>query len=172
MRFFNERYLALLLPFFYLILASILTRTAECPRIGVPLLIVLISLFAFVNLKNINLQLSTGRGNYLEAVRFIMNNSSSTRVSIITDHEFRNRTVIDFYKQFIPMSKDIDYISIDDILSKKANSPEWLVTHHRYEPEFIPPLSRNLTDTRYKLVSISPCSDMISGWSWFIYRKQ
>ncbi|MCX5848970.1 MAG: hypothetical protein NTW65_05930 [Deltaproteobacteria bacterium] len=170
--FFGSRYIALLLPFLYLILALILTKITSFPRFGIIICIILISLFAFGNVRRINDQLSTGRGNYLDAVKYIMYNSHSSRVSIITDHEFRNLTVIDFYKQFIPMSKEIDYISYNDILYKKKEAPEWLVMHHRFEPGFTPPISRSIEDKKYKLVKISPSANILSGWNWYIYKKQ
>jgi hypothetical protein len=101
-----------------------------------------------------------------------MHNTQAPRVSITTDHQFRNSTVIDFYKQFTPVRKDIDYISLNDILSKKADAPEWLVMHHRFEPGFTPQIFGILGDKKYQLVKISPSANVLSGWSWFIYKKQ
>ena len=170
--FFSSRYLALLLPFLCLILALILTKIANLPRFGIILCIILISLFTFGNVVRINGQVSIGRGHYMDAVNYIMYNSPTPKVSITTDHKFRNSTVIDFYKQFIPMSKDIDYIPFNDILSKKADAPEWFVTHHRFEPGFTPLIFLSLGDKKYKLVKISPSANILSGWSWFIYKKQ
>jgi hypothetical protein len=170
--FFSSRYLALLLPFLYLMIASMMTKLSSLSKTGMVICIAFCSLLIAGSIVRLHDQLTIGRGHYLEAVRYIMNNSPSSQVSIITDHELRNSTVINFYKQFIPLSKEIDYISVNDMISKRKEAPEWLITHHRFDPEFTPPLYGGPKDHKYKLVKISPSANMLSGWNWYIYKKQ
>jgi len=171
LKFFGARYLALLLPFLYLVMSSLFGRMAAKNKAGCAVSTFLVLALVVGNLTRINDQITIGRGKYLEAIQYMMTHSASSGVFIATDAPLRNETVIDFYKQFIPSDKKIYYRAVQDRWMGASGSPQWLVTHRAYHPDYVPPLDIDVGSHHYELVKIYPSANLISGWTWYLYQR-
>lgn len=171
LKFFGARYLAVLLPFLYLMISALLGRMAARNKTGFIVSAVLVCALMLGNIARISDQVAIGRGKYLDGVRYIMEQSTTFPVVIATDAPLRNELVIDFYKSFIPSAKKIYYVSPRDAWGEGQKKPEWLVTHHAFHPGYVPPFYIGDGNDRYALVQIFPSANLISGWSWYLYQK-
>lgn len=169
LQYFYARHLGLTLPFFYLILASILATGIRRFNITSLLCFIFIGLFIFENTNLIKNHLEYGRGNYLPAISHIINKSIGPTISITSDQDFRNNTLIKFYSQFVKSDKKIEYINQNEQSADK-NYPEWII-HHSLNPLFSPPQKIYYFDKEYQLESTYRHADIVSGWSWFFYHQ-
>jgi 4-amino-4-deoxy-L-arabinose transferase-like glycosyltransferase len=111
--------------------------------------------------------LRNGRGQYSEALSFILVHSEPGRVVIASDHDFRNSTVIEFFAPRLPDGGRLVYVDQEQWLEAK---PEWLLLHSQdlhYRP--MPAFAvRGVGE--YTLLRIFPYSG-VSGWTWYLYRR-
>lgn len=168
--FFDSRYLALSLPFFYLLLASLLAAGIRRFNIISIVCFALLAIFIFGNINMLKDHLKFGRGNYMDAVSYIIRESRGPTVSIISDHDFRNRVIIHFYAQFVESDKKIEYMSRNEQIKDK-DKPEWLIQHN-FDRSFSPPQNVSWFDKKYRLERVFNHAGILSGWSWYIYHKQ
>jgi hypothetical protein len=169
--FFGARYLAVLLPFLYLMISAMLAWIAQRNKACFVIAVALVCALVFGNIARIHDQITVGRGNYLEAVRYLMEHSTTSPVVIATDAALRNETVINFYNDFIPSAKKIYYVTGHDAWGQGQIRPEWLISHHAFDPDYVAPLYIGGGNNRYELVQIFPSANLISGWSWYLYQK-
>jgi hypothetical protein len=105
-----------------------------------------------------------GRGDYLEALRFIADHTSTGRPIVSSDQHFRNRTLVLYYNRFLPAGKQLAYV-------KQSRFAEWLLYHRIGELGEVLPALGQRANRRYRLVKVFPYSDL-SGWHWILYRKE
>jgi hypothetical protein len=108
-----------------------------------------------------------GRGDYWECVRFMADNTSGDTVTVGSDHDFRNRWVVDFYAKYLPADKSLFYYSVN---SRPPEGTQWMILH-RQDKEADPP--RAFMDehrNRYALVRDYPYAGL-SGYRWLLYRN-
>jgi len=168
--FLNPSYLVLTLPFVYLLMASSLSNFISHGKLWPALSVLLIIFFCFFSIKEFNKHLELGRGNPLGAMQYIVNKTKGPIISITSDHDFRNEKLINFYQKFIILipGRKIEYVrSLDN-----TQHPEWLIIHDP-NPDTQPfnKFIRLDSDT-YHLEYVFRHASVISGWSWFIYRKE
>lgn len=169
--FFNCRYLAVVLPFLYLMMASLLSSIAGKSRGHAIVCAAVVLLLLSANLLRVHDQIITGRGHYLEAVRYILDHSSSSKITVATDQNLRNTTVMNFYRQFIKTDKEIIYVSERPVPDGTKIYPEWFVAHHHFDPDYFPPVYGRRNGQPYHLVKIFPSANIISGWNLYLYQR-
>jgi len=163
------RYFILCFPFFYMLLAYALGRatvTWSRSTRWMPWLVV----FALVIGQSTRIQalVREGRGHYGAAWARIARDTAGSDVYVGSDHDFRNRMVLRFYAARSPAGKFLYYTAQTDWTRRP---PEWvLVTQGQ---EFIdPPAEIPFTDVgSYQYVGRYDAGP-VSGWGWFLYRKQ
>jgi hypothetical protein len=161
------RYFLINLIFLFFTSASFCSRIWRNGPIGKLLVCLLIALFCAGSGKYLLLFLQHGRGEYKNALSFIVNNSDGNYITVSSDQEYRNRKVIEYYE---PEFAGIKFIYFDTAENTEF-TPEWFLLHS--ESPFCPPqkpvflLSR---ENEYKPVKIFPHAGL-SGWSWYIYRR-
>jgi len=168
--FFNPNYLIFSLPFFYLLLASMLSNFILQKKWQFLFAILIIVLFCFFSINEIKRHFKLGRGNYIEALQYIVQETKDPIISITSDHDFRNEKMLNFYRQFVKLKsgQKIEYVrSLDN-----TQHPSWLIVHDP-NPGAKPfnAFIRLGSDT-YHLKRSFLNGSVISGWSWFIYRRE
>ena len=159
-----ERYLLVALAFSTLSFAWLADRLFYRSRpIGGTLLV----LFVLANGLRTWEFIRDGRSHYLPALTAILDESSAARISLGSDHDFRNGRVVDFYRPFVSGGARIDYQMQGEW---SAGGPDWLLTHH-LEPVFEPRQEITVLGRyRYRLVQAYPYPG-VSGWHLALYRN-
>jgi hypothetical protein len=108
-----------------------------------------------------------GRGHYKQAVLEMAAATPGSLIKIGSNQDFKNGTLLNFYAQFLPPSKQIAYIPKE---RRNQLPPEWIIECCD-DPDF-PAYSDIEVGTigKYDLFAVYPFSGS-SGWSWFVYRR-
>jgi hypothetical protein len=111
-----------------------------------------------------------GRGGYSTALNSIARQTEGEAITIGSDHDFRNRMIVDFYSRYLPPGKNVVYVPGTGILPESA--PEWFIAHRvASDPPSAPvPLFMLPNGSRYVSKEIFP-SSTLSGFWWYLYRK-
>jgi len=152
-------------------MASLLSSIAGKSRGHAIVCAAVVLLLLSANLLRVHDQIITGRGHYLEAVRYILDHSSSSKITVATDQNLRNTTVMNFYRQFIKTDKEIIYVSERPAPDGTKIYPEWFVAHHHFDPDYFPPVYGRRNGQPYHLVKIFPSANIISGWNLYLYQR-
>jgi hypothetical protein len=168
-RFLDVRYFFVLVPFLWILAARTLAFMTTQGLLG-PLFAVLLLITALAgNLVRLIAPLRDGRGHYREAIVTMASLTTGDRVTVGSDHDFRNRLVIDYYGEERPSGKSIVYIPSAGVA---ADGAEWYLTHSIdpagdiVPPPAITPMGRPFVFVRsFKYGGIS-------GWNWHLYRQQ
>ena len=151
--------------------AALLRRGVAGLGIGLTLLAIFVAGNA-VNTVNL---LRFGRGQYLAALRFMETHSNSREVVITSDHDFRNRMLVNYYKRYLERPDYIRYMDgpalREEYVRTNGSSlgAEWLILHRfdlREQPERVTDHFGN----NYQLMTIYRYSDL-SGWNWLLYHN-
>ncbi|MCC6503617.1 MAG: hypothetical protein IT362_10850 [Deltaproteobacteria bacterium] len=162
--FLYFRYFLVCFPFLYLLAAYALSPLYNRPGSGRVVFFVLVAVFCVLNLKSDFDLLNYGRGSYSEALGYMVSETNGPEVIAAGDHDFRNKTVLGFYSVFFA-GKRITYLGREE----KSFAPDWFIAHsvdRAYRPpEFIFDSGSRFTLKRsYGFAGVS-------GWSWFVYKK-
>jgi hypothetical protein len=161
------RYFIVCFPFFYLLLSYLLChgyRVSKAVRVGV-IAAVLLMLSGQTH-KLVSL-LELGRGSYRAALTRILESSPEGVVRIGSDHDFRNRVLVDFYAPSLARSHTLRYIPQTDW---HHEPPDWILTHSgevSYQPSpdiAVPGVGVYHFFSAYRFFGLS-------GWNWFLYRR-
>lgn len=127
-------------------------------------------IFAFVAIwvYEVERPQTLGRGSYLKTLSYIYEKTEGADIMLASDHDFRNPMLIVFYDQFLDQGKNFYYSYSDD----KLQDPEWIIAHSAELDYQAPPKIERTGGKIYGLARSFPHSNMFSGWSWFVYRKQ
>ena len=110
--------------------------------------------------------LKHGRGGYEEAVDYLLANSSRPQVLVASDHDFRNRMVLEYHFWRVGAMHRFVYIEQGQW---SPEAPEWFVLHD-FSQNFVPPESiRREPEREYQLEKVFPYSGL-SGFNWALYR--
>lgn len=160
------RYLILCFPFFYLLLSYLLCqgyRVSKTARAGVIAAVAL--MLGGQTYKLVSL-IELGRGSYRAALARILDNSPEGVVRIGSDHDFRNRVLVDFYAPPLARSHTIRYIPRAEW---NREQPDWILTHSGEASDQPPPDIAVPGVGVYHFVAAYRFSGL-SGWNWFLYR--
>jgi hypothetical protein len=109
-----------------------------------------------------------GRGGYRAGLVHIVETSPGSVVTLGSDHDFRNGTVIDYYRRFLPTGERIEYV---DQAHYPAGGPDWIVLHRIGAlGEVHESIDDSLGNT-FLLDRVLPYSDL-SGWHWLLYHRK
>jgi hypothetical protein len=111
--------------------------------------------------------LQYGRGDYEAAVRYMLEQTVGDRVTIASDHDFRNKTVLAFYLARIGDGGRAGYY---DYGNWPPEGPEWVVLHN-FDQHFSP--ASGIKDDHgntYEFVRVFPYAGL-SGFNWALYHN-
>ena len=160
------RYFVVCYPFFYLLVADLLARLYRGTQSSRLASITLLALLSMGNVSASLPLLLHGRGHYLEALLYMRNRSSQDEIAIGSDHDFRNRLTLEFYRRYVEGNERIVYVTFDHW---PRSGPEWIITHHG-DPARQPKPSLVVKKASYTLTK-SFLSGGLSGFSWHIYHN-
>jgi hypothetical protein len=164
------RYFFVCFPFFILLLAHLLCDWYRSPDISLRLLsFIAIALFLTGQVPRDYLLLKLGRGEYAAALEYIVNNSpKDVIVRVGSDHDFRNRTLFNFYSNRVAAGDRLRYIEQSQWVS---NHPDWIIRHSQeinYNPGdnlLIKGIGKYHIERTYGFSGYS-------GFSWFLFRSE
>lgn len=168
MPFFSPRYLVFSIPFIYLCISSMLSELAARGKIRMAAVAFVLLGFVLLSAIGIHKQIESGRGNYLKALSYIRDKTAGSDITVGSDHDFRNQTIMKFYEKFLKPGTKIYYFPSGET----SQNPEWIITHN-FDLNHMPPqnISR-INNQIYDFQCSFRHSNILSGWSWFIYRRR
>ena len=166
--FIFARYFVILAPFYIILISHALYRIWDKGGWRKICSLIIIILILAGNVKRDINFLTGGRGQYLKALSYIYRTTDSSEITISSDHDFRNSTILKFYYAFIPKDKKVSYISSAGALDREM---EWYITHS-FERRPQIPLSLSFNNTSYILKKSYLFNGDISGCHWYIYRRK
>lgn len=108
------------------------------------------------------------RGNYSEAVRYVLGSKPNGVSTISSDHDFRNRALLRFYAVRLGGLERLSYLPN---LMTNDMTPEWYI-EHSFDPNPSPQLYiRNPKGEPFDFVGLYRYSGF-SGWTWILYKKR
>ena len=106
-----------------------------------------------------------GRGGYRAAVETIASQEGLIRVA--SDHDFRNRMVLEYYAAPVPPGRII-YVPAPEAARAGA---DWFLAHRLNDDDAPPPRSfRGPRGAAFALARVFPHAGP-SGWAWYLYRR-
>jgi hypothetical protein len=118
------------------------------------------------NLAHLQRLLELGRGSYLRALLFIAERTPGDRLTISSNHDFRNRLVLTYYGAYLPVEKQIVYFE----QGQGGEAPEWLLVD-RFDRDPAPPERIGEPSTpSYSLAARFPHAGL-SGWTWYVFHR-
>lgn len=162
--YFYFRYVVICVPFLYLLAAKVLVKMYCTPHGAVKMAVIaVLSLYLLGQGQYLLTLYRYGRGGYSSVLKEIYGNSSSSKMKVGSDQDFRAKIIITFYQRFLP--KDRTLVNVDRD-AMQVDPPEWIITHGNNYPDTLIQISdRNA----YRLVK-SEMSSELSGFNWFLYR--
>lgn len=162
------RYFIVCIPFAYLMLGRVLGILHQSKlrwmRLSAPAVLALILAGQIPRIASL---LNYGRGQYTAALWYIAGHTPTEQLRIGSDHDFRNRMVLDFYARHLKLGKPLHYIGQEHW---SEDTPDWVILHSQ-DTHYRPPGHVDFTGRRnFDLVAEYPFSGY-SGWSWFLYRR-
>lgn len=163
-----ERHFFACAPFALLLAAGSLARLFRGGAAAKTAGAVLTSLFLLGNALRVGTLATAGRGHYLEAVQRMARDTPGDVVTVGSDHDFRNRMVLDFYVPYAATPKRFRYMAAD---ACSADASEWYLRSSSETDPRAPagPILRG--GGRYGLVETYPYAGL-SGWTWTLYRRE
>ena len=160
------RYFLVCLLFLHLVLARFLGRLLDGGLAGGILASVLLVGYVAGNALHLVPFLEHGRGQYREALRYLVDHTPGAVVRVTSDQDFRNERVLDYFARFLPKGRRVEYWSA----TRPAPGPiPWLIVHRLEEGGSSEPM-HTLHGNVYVLEAEFPHSGP-SGFSWSIYRS-
>ncbi len=163
-----ERYFLVCATCLLILLASLLGRALAGGRAIRAMALCLAAAWTTGNLIHLNTLTTYGRGSYREAVQYLASQTAGERVSVASDHDFRNRMLLDYYWPYAPAGKTQVYFDQEQY---PPEGVEWTLVH-RLEGETAPPeIWTDAAGRRFRLARAFPHRGL-SGWSWYLYRRE
>lgn len=164
--YLSPRYFLISTAFFLLLCSRFLSALMVRSGAGKGLCVLLLVAFACTNGWQTWRLLKLGRGNYHEALTYIASHTNSQTITVGSDHDFRNRIVLQFYARYLPRGKTVLYYP-DAALPQSR--PEWFILH-RLTPHALPPMALTVEGDKYLFVRAFRYGSL-SGMCWFVYHK-
>jgi hypothetical protein len=157
--------------FFLLLLTThVLAELSRRGRFGAAAAAVCVAAIVTGNVVHDAALLRWGRGGYQQALAFMRETSRERVVTVGSDHDFRNSTVLSFYeRRSAPDAKPLAYIP--GMGSWEGPVPEWILVQGEQEAFTPRPSIRDDDGNVYRLAKVFPHSGL-SGWHWVLYHRQ
>jgi hypothetical protein len=166
-KYLYVRYFIVCFPFFYLLLSYLLCHLYRSVKNNARWLVVAaVFLLLAGQINRLVPLLELGRGSYRAALTHILENSPEGIVRIGSDHDFRNRMLVDFYAPFLTRSHTLRYIPQTDW---HREPPDWILTHSG-EVSYQPPPDITVPGVGVYHFFAAYRFSGVSGWNWFLYR--
>jgi hypothetical protein len=167
-RYLDPRYFFVLTPFFWLLAARSLARLWTLRIAGRVAAATLAGLYVTGGIAHAAPFLRYQRGDYAAAVETVARLSALTPITIGSDHDVRNRMMLDYYGEVLPRPCRLTYVPGD---AWDRRGPEWFVTHEFEDagPGSGTPASIAVNAVEYRLTRSFPYGG-ISGWTWHLYH--
>lgn len=137
-------------------------------RGGRAMVVTVLVLFLIGNAFPIIRLARAGRGHYSAALRAIASHAQTREISISSDHDFRNRMLIDYYGASAGGGHPFVYYPVEQ-------APPWgvqWVLFHRLDGEEPPPsMIADARGNRY-VREYHYSHAALSGWDWYVYRNE
>lgn len=160
------RYFLIGLAFTLLLLADLLALGLRRGGVARGAAVAALALFLGGNAVHTAAFLEHGRGGFSEAVRTMAEQSGPT-FRVGSDHDFRNRVVLEFYARRLPKGHTMVYLPRS---RWPSTGVDWLVTHRAQRPATTPGQIVDSSGNRYTLVAEFDHA-AISGFYWALYRN-
>jgi hypothetical protein len=167
-RFVYERYLLISFVFFLLLLAVVLgqlwRRRGTFRMVGLALL----TFFLAGNAWIVSSVVQSGRGEFHEALAWVLENDPTTVVGVTSDHDFQVEKFVKFYAPYLAPDRQVVYLDKDTL---PAGGTAWLLTFQFDYP--LPPdeLKRDAWGNTYELVKAFPVPNAWA-WGWYVYKRR
>lgn len=107
------------------------------------------------------------RGQYQAALRFLLEQSPQARVTVSSDHDFRNGLVLRHHAARLGLQQRLIYVPQG---SWQGDGPDWFLCH-RFEGEAAPAAAlQDPAGNRYELRAEYP-SAPLSGFRWYVFQR-
>jgi len=156
-----ERYF--LVPFALLLLASSWWLGRIAVRAPIAAILVLF-VYLGANGMQISRLIREGRGHYVEAMNFMREHTLRAPVTIGSDHDFRHRRVLEYYRPEI--AGEFVYYNRGEW---PVAAPEWMLVHDQ-TMDFTPADQLTIQGTRYALRRLYRFAGL-SGWNLAVYQR-
>lgn len=169
----HERYMTAFLFFFVILISQLIADLIKAKSILLKTLgIILITLIVVGSIhKDIKLYVY-GKGDYVAVANSIIDNSNGKeRITIATDHRFRNETLLKFYFNKITTNKPI--IEFCNISNQSMPKADWLIYHSLRDTAPKTPAEEHLfaPNIKFKLFKEYKHDGGPSGWTWTVYKR-
>jgi len=162
------RYFLISVAFLVLLLSRLLASLYRCGPVGrVVYVAVMLAIMSGGGVYTADL-LKHGRGHYVDALTYMVENTPGNVVTIGSDHDFRNKTILDYYA---PRFGGIKRITYYDKSMWPQEGPDWLILHNWARDVLPPGAVTDLFGHAYSLTR-SYRYARLSGWNWFLYRRE
>jgi hypothetical protein len=162
--YWQPRHFLVCLPFFLMLTAEGLADMANRNRAGDALAATLVMGYLIAQSIAIADFAQYGRGRYLSAMQEMTRATAGDRVTIASDHDFRNAVLLDFYSSYLPQKS---FLYLHGTLP--SNGPDWYITHDFTQGRQAPNALYLSNRREFRLHGIYP-STPLSGWTWCLYR--
>jgi hypothetical protein len=166
--FVYPRYFLISGAFLLLLLSHALAGLARIERFGRPLYALFVVAFLAGNTIHTIRLIEVGRGAYRDAVLMMEQQTVRPRITIGSDHDYRNGFVLDFYRLQLPLRKDMVYFPLAGWPKK---GPEWVLRHSLETDYRAPDTTTDRHGNTYRLVRQFPYAGL-SGWHWAVYHNK
>jgi hypothetical protein len=167
-RYLDPRYFFVLMPFFWMLAARTLARVWTRGLAGRVAAALFAGLYVAGGVAHAAPFLRYQRGDYAAAVATVANLSALSPITIGSDHDVRNRMVLDYYGEVLPRACRWTYVPAD---AWDRRGPEWFVTHQFDDAGAgsSAPASIEVKAVEYRLTRSFPYGGT-SGWTWYLYH--
>ena len=164
------RYFILSIAFLLVLGSFVLGEAYQRGTWGKVLCVVLLPAYLLANGWQIAKLMRWGRGQYREAIHFMSEHSSSSVVTIGSDHDFRSGTILRYYAPVVMPHKQSVYVLTGQ---RPPQGPEWVIRHKEsFDPPAPPGLELRDADGNYYDFQKAYPSAPLSGLPWFIYHNR
>ncbi len=165
--FLYIRYFFVCLPFILLLFGRALWSMIQSGKITKVISLVIIcgyvagNIWAFVFFEQ-----NGQRGEYEEAVVYILAQSPEATVSVSSDHDLRNGFVLRFYAALNAAGSRMRYLNRSEV----KTPPAWYIEHSHEKKEERRETEMEKFGASYHLVRVFPYGHL-SGYYWYLYKK-
>ncbi|MGD0169095.1 MAG: hypothetical protein ABSE54_05160 [Smithella sp.] len=165
--YFNYRYVIVCVPFYYLVISRLLAKAYRAEDKAYHYLtFIVLGLYLIGQALRLVPFYEYGRGSYRPVISEIATASSSTTITVGSDHDFRNKMLIAFYSRFLDDGKKLRYV---DHQFWASEPPEWIILHSLNETDVPVPWISMTNGWTYRLTKTERFSGN-SGFSLFLYH--
>jgi len=161
------RYFLISAAFLLLLFSHVLVGLSRIERFGRPLYALIVVAFLVGNTIHTVRLITVGRGAYRDAVVMMEQQTLGPQITIGSDHDYRNGSVLDFYRLQLSLSKNMVYFPLKDW---PKSGPEWVVLHS-LEADYRAPAAAGRHGNTYRLVRQFTYAGL-SGWHWAVYHNK